>query len=217
MARIQLKILTFLVFAFVLVFGQSSADAQTLYVVRGSRGVMTFTSRKPEEGSSYKVFSARGPTFSRFYSLRLPWRGKPIKSRFDDLIVDESRAAELDPHLVKALVHVESSFDPSATSPKGAMGLMQLMPGTASRMGVEKPYRPEQNVRGGVKYLKMLFERYNGNHRLALAAYNAGEGAVDRFSGIPPYAETQTYVRRVMQLWELYGCAEGGRKNCKAS
>ena len=193
------------------------AEAQTLYVVRGTRGVMTFTTRKPEGAANYRVFSVRGPTFSRFYSLRIPWKAKPMKSQFDELIQDMAKEAELDPVLVKALVHVESSFDPTATSPKGAMGLMQLMPGTASRMGVVKPYRPEENVRGGVKYLKFLFDRYNGNSRLAIAAYNAGEGAVDRFREVPPYAETQTYVRRVLQMRELYDCAESGRKDCKAS
>lgn len=200
-----------------LVFGVQEVSAQTLYVLRGSRGVLTFTTRKPGEGATYKVFSARGPTFSRFWSLHLPWRPRPIKSEFDQLILDTAKELDLDPSLAKAVVHVESSFDPRATSPKGAMGLMQLMPGTASRFGVGRPYRPEENVRGGVKYLKMLYDRYNGNVRLALAAYNAGEGAVDRFRGIPPYAETQTYVRRVIQMREMYTCAESGRKDCQAS
>lgn len=212
--RFKIGLFTFLVLSF---FGSHSVEAQTLYVVKSARGVTTFTTRKPEGTGNYKIFSPRGPTFSRFWSMRLPWKAKPIKSAYDTLIQDLATEVSLDPVLVKAVVHVESSFDPTATSPKGAMGLMQLMPGTASRMGVAKPYRPEENVRGGVKYLKFLLDRYNGNSRLAVAAYNAGEGAVDRFGGIPPYAETQTYVRRVMQMKELYNCAESGRKDCQAS
>ncbi len=198
-------------------FAAEISEAQTLYVVRGSRGSMTFTTRKPVEGQNFKVLSTRGPTFSRFYSLGIRWRPRPIKSVYDELIAGLAKEHTLDPSLVKAVVHVESSFDPKATSPKGAMGLMQLMPGTAVRFGVAKPYRPEENVRGGVKYLRVLHDRYNGNVRLMLAAYNAGEGAVDRMGGIPPYAETQTYVRRVMQMRELYDCANSGRQDCKAS
>jgi soluble lytic murein transglycosylase-like protein len=110
-----------------------------------------------------------------------------------------SRQAGLDPRLVDALVRAESDYNPRALSRKGAMGLMQLMPQTARRLNVDDPYDPEQNVRGGVQEFSRLIERYSGNLGLALAAYNAGEGAVSRHQGIPPYRETRNYVSTIME------------------
>ena len=97
------------------------------------------------------------------------------------------------------------------------MGLMQLMPKTAFRFGVRNAYEPTQNVMGGAKYLKWLVARYNGDLRLALAAYNAGEGAVDQIRAIPPYSETQSYVRKVLSALEVYRCADSGNQSCKRS
>ncbi|MFM2111505.1 MAG: hypothetical protein RLZZ271_165 [Pseudomonadota bacterium] len=106
----------------------------------------------------------------------------------------------VDERLALAVAGVESNFEPRATSPKNAQGVMQLIPATARRFGVTDPYNAEDNIRGGLKYLKWLMERYSGNQRHALAAYNAGEGAVDRYKGVPPYPETQNYVRRVIDF-----------------
>lgn len=127
------------------------------------------------------------------------------------LVEREARSQGLDPALVMAVVEAESSWRVDAVSPKGAMGLMQLMPGTARMLGVEDPFDPEQNVWGGVRYLRMMVDRYGGRLDLALAAYNAGPGAVDRYGGIPPYEETRSYVDRVLRLYRSYrGEALGG-------
>lgn len=111
---------------------------------------------------------------------------------------------DLDPALVLEVVRVESNFNPRARSHKGALGLMQLIPSTARRFGVEDPLDPIQNLRGGMAYLRWLVKRFDGDLRLALAGYNAGEAAVERHGGIPPYAETQAYVGRILQRYGKY-------------
>lgn len=105
----------------------------------------------------------------------------------------------LDPNLVLAVIETESGFNPKAKSPKNAQGLMQLIPATAARFGVENTWDPEQNLHGGMAYLRWLLDHFDGDVKLALAGYNAGEGAVERHGGIPPYAETQAYVKRIIK------------------
>jgi len=125
----------------------------------------------------------------------------PDRSELRQLVNRVSLEHGVDPKLVDALVRVESSYDPGAISRRGAMGLMQLMPDTANRLDVEDPFNPEENVRAGVKEFSRLVDRYAGNLQLALAAYNAGEGAVARYRGIPPYNETRNYVSRILTLY----------------
>lgn len=115
---------------------------------------------------------------------------------FEALIADAAAAHDVDPNLVRAVIRVESAYRPKATSRKGAMGLMQLMPATAREYGVRNAYDPAENIDAGVRHLRRLLDRYEV--RLAVAAYNAGEGTVARYGGIPPYRETRDYVRRVM-------------------
>ncbi len=117
------------------------------------------------------------------------------------LILDAARRGGVDPGLVTAVVQVESAFLPEAVSAKGAMGLMQLMPATAAELGVTDPFAPDQNLAAGVRHLRGLLSRYDGDVRRALAAYNAGAASVDRHGGIPPYPETRAYVERVLEVY----------------
>lgn len=117
------------------------------------------------------------------------------------LLADAGRRHGLDPALLKSMIATESSFNPRAVSPKGARGLMQLMPGTADLLGVKDLFSAVDNVQGGALYIRSLLERYQGDLAKALAAYNAGPAKVDRYRGIPPYAETEDYVRRVITLF----------------
>lgn len=120
------------------------------------------------------------------------------KPQLLNMISQISRKHGVDEKLVKALIQQESGFNPKAKSHCGAMGLMQLMPGTAKTLGVTDAFNPVQNVDGGVRHLKWLLSKYNGNTILALAAYNAGSGAVDKYDGVPPYPETQNYVKKIL-------------------
>jgi hypothetical protein len=169
----------------------SSAD---VYVYRDNRGIVHFTNvpTKPV----YRPF-----LLLQRYMGRL--RGKE-SVKFDQLIAAACRRYGVEFALVKAVIKAESAFDPSALSPAGARGLMQLMPATAAQHGISDVHNPQSNIEGGVRHLRLLLNRFRGDLSLALAAYNAGPEAVDRYNGIPPYAETQTYVQRVLQYRESY-------------
>ena len=141
-------------------------------------------------------------------SEELPWcagsDGQPVRlanagrSEVEAVVRRLAPRFGLDPNLVLAVIAAESDFNPQARSPKGALGLMQLIPATARRFGVSDPLEPLQNLRGGMSYLRWLLARFDGDVPLTLAGYNAGENAVERHGGIPPYTETQTYVRRIL-------------------
>ena len=130
-----------------------------------------------------------------------PYLVAPAADDLLPLIERHAAGRGLDPLLVRAVVQVESGYNPVAVSNKGAMGLMQLMPATAHDLAVERPFEPAANLRGGTEYLQGLLERFGGHVELALAAYNAGPSAVERYGGVPPYRETLDYVHKVLSLW----------------
>ncbi len=139
-----------------------------------------------------------GAAFDLSYrEARKPLFGSP----YDAIIEREAKRSNLDASLVSALIRAESNFEPRAVSRKGARGLMQLMPATARRLDVRKPFDPAANVRGGVQYLRELVDRFGPRPELVLAAYNAGEGAVETYGGVPPYRETVAYVSRILKWW----------------
>lgn len=142
-------------------------------------------------GSGWRV-NGRAPTDNYLISRR------EVPTPFDETIKVHAGRGGIDPRLVKSVMLIESNYNPRAISRKGACGLMQLMPATARQYGVRNTFDAEENIKGGVAYLSNLLTLYQGNVTLALAAYNAGEGAVEKYSGVPPYPETQEYVRRAM-------------------
>jgi soluble lytic murein transglycosylase-like protein len=191
--------------AVVFLFCVSTASAAKIYVYERSDGSRLITDHRHLE-AGYRLIKTYGVDNDGWATIR-PQRShrlRPIPSRFDPLIRNTASQFGVDAALVKAVVHVESGFDPRAVSPKGASGLMQLMPQTASRYGVHRIFDPRQNITGGVRYLRDLLSGFAGNTRLALAGYNAGENAVIRYNGVPPYPETRGYITRVMSLYQRY-------------
>ena len=148
----------------------------------------------------YRPFAL--PSDTPFSQLRTMPPGE--RARLYRLIDATARDYRMDPALIRAVVKAESDYNPRAISSAGALGLMQLMPGTARDLDVKNPFDPEQNVRGGVQYLRYLLDRFEGSVPLAVAAYHAGEQTVDRHDGIPPIAATQDYVKRVMSFHKRY-------------
>ena len=172
-------------------------------VVGGSRrepsGVGIDRASGPAGSSRANPSGAVGAGYRSRCADRAVGAGSGGEATFEDLIRDASRREGVDEHLVKAVVEAESNFNPQAVSSAGAKGLMQLMDGTARALGVRDPFDPASNVAGGVRFLRSLLDRF-GSIPLALAAYNAGPGAVERHRGRPPYEETRSYVERVLQL-----------------
>jgi soluble lytic murein transglycosylase-like protein len=184
--------------AVIISLGAMSARAD-IYMYRDRRGVLHFSNAPSEPQYQYFL-----PDITSWKTARLGRIDGARRKAYDRIIQDAARRHQVDTALVKAVIRAESDFVPWAVSPKGAQGLMQLMPQTARLRNVWRVFEPRENVEGGVSHLRYLLDRYGGNLRLALAAYNAGEKAVDAHGGVPPYPETVEYLSRVLRFRDLY-------------
>ena len=189
---------------------QAKQNSVKVFKYRNRSGVTSFSDRAPS-GTRYEVIRYNVTCYACNPRSKVDWHNTPLHlTAFRETIDTAAGKYGVDPALVRAVIHAESAFRPDAVSRKGAQGLMQLMPGTARELGVVDAMSPEDNIHGGVRYLASLLEKTGGNTTLATAAYNAGPGAVERFKGIPPYEETETYVRRVRILHSRYRDAMAG-------
>ena len=179
-----------------------------VYKVAKSNGITEYTNVRPDRGAYQVLFTYMATCFACNVHSKVDFTHIPLNvNAFNDQIAAAASEFGVDPALVRAVIHAESAFNPNAVSLKGAQGLMQLMPGTASDLAVNNPFDAKQNIRGGTQYLAMLLKQFNGDEKLAAAAYNAGALNVQKYKGVPPFDETQVYVQRVAQLRKRYGVA----------
>ncbi|MBW2444069.1 MAG: lytic transglycosylase domain-containing protein [Deltaproteobacteria bacterium] len=165
-----------------------------IYRYIDENGVMHFTNTPTSSVQNYRIYVKEKPKTTRWYS----------SEKYDDLISDASERFGVAFPLLKAIIKAESDFDPYAVSKKGATGLMQIMPENFEPLGLQDPFDPWQNINAGARYFKQMYDRFKGKLALSLAAYNAGPTAVDRYKTIPPYEETEEYVRRVLKYYYNY-------------
>ena len=177
------------------VLGVASPAAAQIYSWRDADGKLVLSDRpRADQAGPQTTYEVHGAASVR---ATTPLLTSKKSAPYDASINEHSRRHGVAPDLVRAVIQVESAFNPVAVSNKGAMGLMQLMPATAQELGVANPFDPDQNIRGGVTYLKQLLDRYNQKVELALAAYNAGIGNVEKYGAIPPFKETRNYVDKI--------------------
>lgn len=163
-----------------------------IYVYKDQSGVLHFTNTP----TSLK--------YVRYMSEIGSFRTRAYEAEYDDVIAEAARKNDLSFHLLKAMIHVESSFNPNAVSKKGALGLMQIMPENLGLLKIKDPFDPRDNIMGGAEYIKTLLDRFNGHLDLALAAYNAGPSVVERYNNIPPFRETREYIQKVQKFTKYY-------------
>jgi len=196
-------ILIFVVYLSLIGFSPNGLAA--IYVFEGPDGSTVITDKKIYKKGYKLKRSYKTKPYRSGKRTKAPYMAKPIKSQYDALIVNTALKYDLEPPFIKAVIHVESAFDHLAVSKAGAMGLMQLMPATAASYQLTtNTFNPSRNIEAGVKHMKDLMVRYDNDMTLSLAAYNAGAGAVRKYNGIPPFEETQNYVKKVMRLYKLY-------------
>jgi hypothetical protein len=188
------------------IWGSLGVIHGTLYEWKQPDGSTIYTTRKQPGATPYLKFTVETPKGSPAHE-GMGQVGKPRLDMYGWQFKAAAKANKIDEAWLRAIAHAESGFDADAVSSKGAQGVMQLMPATAREYGVANPFASDQSIQGGAKYLRSLYRRYNGDLTLAAAAYNAGIGAVQKYGGVPPYAETQTYVAKVRALHERYRAA----------
>lgn len=185
-----------LIFILIMLFVSVESQAD-IYKYISDDGTVYFTNAPIEENGTVVVKEKRSyQRPNKEYN-----KGYVHRENFHNMAEERAKRHNIDPQLVKAVIKAESNWNPNAVSPKGAQGLMQLMPSTASIMGVSNPFNPEANIDGGIRYLKYLLQKFNGNLTLALAAYNAGPKLVEKIKSVPPIPETITYVKRVINYY----------------
>ena len=192
----SLRPLRLLVGAIALVVALPAVASAQIYSWRDASGNWVLSDKPKDPAAQLRTYGVSKAVTFKTTKAATTERAK----RYDELIEENARVHGVSPHLVRAVIQQESGFNQYALSPKGAMGLMQLMPATATELGVTDPYNPAQNIRAGVTYLKGLLAKFAENIELALAAYNAGPTAVRKYGAVPPYRETQTYVTRIKSV-----------------
>lgn len=176
--------------------GLATPVSAQIYSWQDEHGTLVLSDRPTKDKSAMTTYAVQGSDAIRATkSLKISAKS----DLYEESITRHASNNGLSPDLVRAVIQVESAYDPMAVSPKGAMGLMQLMPATATEFGVRNPFHPDQNIGAGVRYLKQLLNRYDNKIELALAAYNAGPGNVDKYDDVPPFRETQSYVKKLTQ------------------
>lgn len=185
----------------------------SVYRVKRSDGSVEYTNVRPARGRGHDVtrlFTYIDTCAACALHSSIDWTTVPLQlSAYRNAVRTAGKTYGVTPAFLRAVIHAESAFDPNALSSAGAQGLMQLMPGTARDMGVADAFNATQNIRGGARYLAQLLKDFHGNRKLAAAAYNAGPNAVRKYDGVPPYAETEVYVKRVGTLYQRYAKALG--------
>jgi len=181
--------------------GFSTTAQADIYVYQDANGIMHMTNKQPKPG--VKVRRIIRETSATPNNWRVP-RTNQVRHQVYSLVDEASEQFNVDKALVRAIIQAESDYNVNALSPKGASGLMQLMPSTAAQYGVQDIFDPKQNIWAGVQYMRYLLDKFGQDVSLAVAAYNAGENAVIRYGRIPPYAETQNYVRKVLKFHQGY-------------
>ena len=181
-----------------------------VYKVVRANGVTEYTNIRPAAGASYRVlFTYMASCYACNLHSTINFGSTPLNlNAYSDEIAAAAKEYSIDPSLLRAVIHAESAFKRYAVSDKGAQGLMQLMPGTAADLGVGDPFDAGQNIRGGADYLAQLLKQFNGDEKLATAAYDAGPLNVQKYKGVPPFDETRVYVQRVATLHKRYRAAE---------
>ncbi len=187
---IRMKIYYVLIILFLFV----SAVHGDIYRYIDENGVMHFTNTPTSSTQKFKLFLREKPKINPRYTTK----------KYDNIIANASQQYDVSFPLLKAIIKAESGFDPRAVSKKGAKGLMQIMPENFKPLGIKDPFDPSQNIHAGARYFKQMYDRFKGKLALSLAAYNAGPTAVERYKTVPPYEETEAYVKRVLKFYYNY-------------